>query len=519
MRSLRAAYVRDPRGLGPCCPPSETEHHMHITPRLSHAHPPQTRSFGLRFALLAAPLLLAACGVKVASREVSCGEDFAPACDADGRRLSCEGGVVQTEDCAGSCFSGVCCAAAEHASASGLTDGACSYSCEAGYANEGSATAPSCVAGGTSCESFAHATSTVQDGSCVYSCEGGYTNHGSDAAPNCQICPKDFVNTGTEDAPDCKLSAICRDIRTIQRRAEDGSLQAAQECAAADGGQICVRANSKTAATCVERNSLLFEMVWHFSGSGEKVVFTVEDDVHAHPSDFDLDCGGGTFQNGKSAGDHTCTAPSILGDVTIRMRGTIQSLKMNCGGSTSAKLVKVTKWGLNPWHSMGSMFFMCDTLKAVDSIAPNLTETTSLFYTFMRTDLKGDVENWDTSHVSNMGGTFLHSGFSGSLRKWDVSNVTDMVAMFKHSPFNGDLSEWNVSNVTNMGAMFESAASFNDDISGWDVSNVTGMDRMFYSAGSFVQNISKWDVHNVTSHLEMFDDCKIPEAHKPVFNN
>ena len=96
--------------------------------------------------------------------------------------------------------------------------------------------------------------------------------------------------------------------------------------------------------------------------------------------------------------------------------------------------------------------------------------------------LKADLNDIDTSKISDMTGLFFGSNFNGDISSWDVSNVKNMESMFERSNFNGDISKWDVSNVKTMCGMFF-GAHFNKDISSWDVSNVENMDFMFrYSA-------------------------------------
>ena len=97
----------------------------------------------------------------------------------------------------------------------------------------------------------------------------------------------------------------------------------------------------------------------------------------------------------------------------------------------------------------------------------------------------------------------------------DTSNITDMSYLFEFSDFTGDISRWNVSNVTTMEGVF-SFSKFDGDISNWDVSNVTNMASMFFDS-DFNGDISKWNVSNVIHKLYIFDNCPIKEKYKPKF--
>ena len=99
----------------------------------------------------------------------------------------------------------------------------------------------------------------------------------------------------------------------------------------------------------------------------------------------------------------------------------------------------------------------------------------------------------------------------------DTSNITDMSYLFAYTNFNGDISKWDVSNVTDMNYMFSGCRSFNQDISSWDVSKVTDMSNMFFWCEAFNQDISAWNISNIKYSLNMFYNCPIKEKYKPNF--
>ena len=97
----------------------------------------------------------------------------------------------------------------------------------------------------------------------------------------------------------------------------------------------------------------------------------------------------------------------------------------------------------------------------------------------------------------------------------DTSLITDMRMMFYGSEFNGDISEWDVSNVKRMKSMFY-RSSFTGDISKWNVSKVKDMSYMFYES-EFNGDISKWKINKNRDVTGMFYDCPIKDEFKPKF--
>ena len=79
------------------------------------------------------------------------------------------------------------------------------------------------------------------------------------------------------------------------------------------------------------------------------------------------------------------------------------------------------------------------------------------------------------------------------INNWNTSEVTNMDSLFDgKTSFNSNISNWNTSKVTSMYQMFKLANAFNQNIGNWNTSKVTTMERMFWYAYAFQQNISGW---------------------------
>ena len=220
---------------------------------------------------------------------------------------------------------------------------------------------------------------------------------------------------------------------------------------------------------------------------------------------YNIKWGDGT-QDNSVVGDINHTYPNV-GTYSVEITGDFPRLYFNLNqNSDNQKLITIEQWGSIKWKSMSFAFGGCSNLKINAIDKPNLSDVVDMSAIFYATNINHDIDSWDTSHITNMGGVFAYATkYNQSIENWDTSKVTDMSAMFLGAiSFNRHLSFINTSSVTDMGSMFLRATSFNQDLNMWDTSKVTNMSAMFGMATSFNKNIGGWNTSSVTDMGSMF---------------
>ena len=214
--------------------------------------------------------------------------------------------------------------------------------------------------------------------------------------------------------------------------------------------------------------------------------------------DVEVDWGDGTVETFTTAGERTHTYAEE-GEYQVILDGTVTEWGRNTWADSSLttsrvnsqqKMTEVYQWGTLGLIATVGMFRETKGYFVIANDFPSTVASMANMFRGTGTTFNGDISQWNTSSVTNMGNMFSSSTFNQDISDWDVSSVTNMRGMFSDSTFSGDISQWDVSSVTDMREMFL-GSSFNGDISQWDVSGVTNMGIMF-SGSPFDGSLEGW---------------------------
>ena len=105
-----------------------------------------------------------------------------------------------------------------------------------------------------------------------------------------------------------------------------------------------------------------------------------------------------------------------------------------------------------------------------------------------------DIGGWDTAAATTLESMFEGATqFNADIGRWDVSQVEDIRWIFKDaSAFNANLASWQVSEVIEVAGAFKSAIAFDQNLAGWDVRKFINYNEAFTTAMSFTQDLLPW---------------------------
>lgn len=289
-----------------------------------------------------------------------------------------------------------------------------------------------------------------------------------------------------------------------------------------------------------------FESVWRTTTSNEVVDLPLANNLTQRGT---IDWGDGNESPLSYANrSHTYVA---IGDYTVTLRGQFDFGFTNPG--SNLKLISVpdithlkldialfkdctnltTIGGGTPYLSTTNLttaFISTGVLTTGNLNDINTSKITDLTNTFRSSAYNGSLNSWDVSNVTTLSSTFILSAFNQPLNLWDVSKVTTFFNLFYQCAFrqplndwvttsleslqntffatayDQPLSNWDTSNVITMSQTFRSNTAFNQDISSWNTSSCGTMNGMFYNASAFNQPLNAWNVSNVTNVGNMFRD-------------
>lgn len=223
--------------------------------------------------------------------------------------------------------------------------------------------------------------------------------------------------------------------------------------------------------------------------------------------DVTVDWGDGTAPEKftSKVTPHLYADPS--GTKTISIEGSFTTWGGSDPWSTNC-ITEVSAWGETGTTILYGGFDSAENLTRVSEIP---TTATDLGYLFAFTNFNGDINNWNTSNVTNIEGMFSYATFNKPLSSWDTSNVTNMNSVFfEATAFNQNINSWDTSSVTDMNSMFYGATQFDQPLNLWLTSAaVTDTSYMFMGASAFNQNISSWKTSEVTDMSAMFSGATV----------
>ena len=141
------------------------------------------------------------------------------------------------------------------------------------------------------------------------------------------------------------------------------------------------------------------------------------------------------------------------------------------------------------------------------------SDSSYLFYDFVKLESVEGLEYFDTSNVVNMNMMFCNCRNLVSLNVnfFDTSNVTNMGNVFTRcvSLINLDLSGFNTAKVTDMSNMFSGCSNLKKlNVSSFDTRKVINMNSMFSNCSSLTElDLSSFNTANTIQMNTMFDGC------------
>lgn len=259
-------------------------------------------------------------------------------------------------------------------------------------------------------------------------------------------CEKDTAISLYADGQKVAASSTCTDGAYSIR--PDAPLTHGSHCFSVQATDVSGVASDRSKATCAFTGRP-FITVWKTDNQGitEGNQIRITPDTANYTYNYSIDWGDGTSEMNLTTGDVVHTYPSA-GVYTVKINGVFPYFEVHYDDndygdsgtygnySDKWKLIGVSQWGSMPWQSMNGSFNYCMNTDFNATDIPDLSQTTSLEWTFVDTTSKpGNIGEWNTSNIAVIDRTFAHL--------WMRESILDI-----------DISDWNISSLENAEYMF-----------------------------------------------------------------